>query len=100
MKRPLLPKHQRMLQELGTQIKLARLRRNLTSQEMAQKTSLGRNTISKIEAGDDSVAFGSYFRVLIALGMDRDILRLASDDKLGRMLQDAQLITPQRASSK
>ncbi len=89
-----------MLQELGTQIKLARLRRNLTSQEMAQKTSLGRNTISKIEAGDDSVAFGSYFRVLIALGMDRDILRLASDDKLGRMLQDAQLITPQRASSK
>lgn len=100
MKRPLLPKHQRMLQELGKQFKLARLRRNLTSQEMAQKTSLGRNTISKIEAGDDSVAFGSYFRVLIALGMDRDILRLASDDKLGRMLQDAQLITPQRASSK
>ena len=73
MKRPLLPKLQRMLQEMGSQIKLARLRRNMTSQEMAQRTSLSRNTIIKIESGDESVAMGSYFRVLIALGLDLDI---------------------------
>lgn len=99
MKLPLLPKQQRMLQEVGNQIKLARLRRNITSQEMAQRTSLGRNTIVKIESGDESVAMGSYFRVLIALGLDLDILALAKDDVLGRKLQDAKLLPKQRAKS-
>ena len=99
MKRPLLPKQQRMLQEVGSQIKLARLRRNITSQEMAQRTSLGRNTIVKIESGDESVAMGNYFRVLIALGLDLDILAIAKDDVLGRKLQDAKLLPKQRAKS-
>ncbi len=99
MKRPLLPKQQRLLQEMGSQIKLARLRRNITSQEMAQRSSLGRNTIVKIEAGDESVVMGSYFRILIALGLDLDILALAKDDVLGRKLQDAKLLPKQRAKS-
>ena len=88
-----------MLQEVGSQIKLARLRRNITSQEMAQRTSLGRNTIVKIESGDESVAMGNYFRVLIALGLDLDILAIAKDDVLGRKLQDAKLLPKQRAKS-
>ncbi len=99
MKRPLLPKQERTLQEMGNQIRLARLRRNITSQEMAQRTSLGRNTIVKIETGDESVAMGSYFRVLIALGLDPDILALGKDDVLGRKLQDAKLLPKQRAKS-
>jgi transcriptional regulator with XRE-family HTH domain len=99
MKRALLPKQRRMLEEMGNQIKLARLRRNITSQEMAERTSLGRGTIVKIESGEDTVAFGSYFRVLIALGLDYDILKLAKDDVLGRTLQDAQLQTKKRAKS-
>lgn len=99
MKRTFLPKQQRMLSDVGMQIKLARLRRNITSQELAERTSLGRNTIVKIEAGDASVAFGNYFRVLIALGLGDDILLLAKDDVLGRKLQDAQLQTPKRAKS-
>ena len=99
MKRPLLPKQERTLQEMGNQIRLARLRRNITSQEMAQRTSLGRNTIVKIETGDESVAMGSYFRVLIALGLDPDILALGKDDILGRKLQDAKLLPKQRAKS-
>ena len=93
MKRPILPKQERALQELWNQIRLARLRRNITSQEMAQHTSLGCNTIVK------SVAMGSYFRVLIALGLDPDILALAKDDVLGRKLQDAKLLPKQRAKS-
>lgn len=99
MKRMLLPKQRRMLEEVGNQIKLARLRRNITSQEMAERTSLGRNTIVKIEAGEETVAFGSYFRVLISLGLDQDILKLAKDDVLGRILQDAKLQTNKRAKS-
>ena len=42
---------------------------------------------------------GSYFRVLIALGLDPDILALAKDDVLGRKLQDAKLLPKQRAKS-
>lgn len=60
---------------------------------MAQHTSLRCNTIVK------SVAMGSYFRVLIALGLDPDILALAKDDVLGRKLQDAKLLPKQRATS-
>lgn len=100
MKPQLLPRQTRMLAEVGSQIKLARLRRNITSVEMAQRTSLGRNTIVRIEAGDERVALGSYFRVLIALGLDRDILLLAKDDELGRQLQDANMLTRRRARSK
>ena len=99
MKRPLLPKQDRTLQEMGNQIRLARLRRNITSQKMAQRTSFGRDTIIKIEAGDESVAMGSYFRVLIALGLDLDILALAKDNVLGRKLKDANLLPQQRAKS-
>lgn len=66
---------------------------------MALRTSLGRNTIVKIEAGDESVATGSYFRVLIALGLDPDIFALAKDDVLGRKLQDAKLRPKQRTKS-
>ena len=99
MKRQLLPKQQRMLKEMGNQIKLARLRRDITSQEMAERTSLGRNTIVNIEAGSESVAMGSYFRVLVALGLDNDILKLAKDDILGRKLQDANLMPKKRAKS-
>lgn len=99
MKRVLLPKQKRMLAAMGQQIKLARLRRNYTSQEMADRTGLTRGTISKIEAGEESVALGNYFRVLIALGLDGDILNIAKDDILGRKLQDAQLEIPKRAKS-
>ncbi len=99
MKRVLLPKQKRMLKEMGLQIKLARLRRNYTSQEMADRTGLTRGTVSKIEAGEESVSFGNYFRVLIALGLDGDILSIAKDDILGRKLQDARLEIPKRAKS-
>ena len=99
MKRTLLPKQKRMLQTMGNQIRLARLRRNYTMQEMAERTQLSRSTITKIEAGDEGVAMGSYFRVLIALALDQDILLLAKDDVLGRKLQDAKLEIPKRAKS-
>ncbi len=99
MKRVLLPKQRRMLAEMGAQIKMARLRRNITSQQMAERTQLGRNTIVNIEAGSESVSMGSYFRVLVALGLDGDILCLAKDDILGRKLQDAKLVVPKRAKS-
>ena len=100
MKRPLLPKHERMMQTLGENLHLARLRRDLTSEQVAERASISRNTLIKIEHGDEGVAIGMYFRVLIVLGLQDDLLLIARDDVLGRKLQDIGLTTPRRASKK
>jgi len=100
MKRQLLPSQQRMLKEMGDQIRLARLRRDLSSEQIAERAGISRGTLIKIERGEEGVAMGYYFRALIALGLGQDILLLAKDDELGRKLQDAKLKVRERASKK
>lgn len=100
MKRPLLPKHERMMRELGENIHLARLRRDLSSEQVAERAGISRNTLIKIEHGDEGVAIGMYLRVLIVLGLESDLTNIAQDDVLGRKLQDIGLITPQRATKR
>lgn len=99
-KRQLLPSQQRLLTTLGEQIRMARLRRDLSSEQIAERAGVSRGTLIKIERGDEGVAMGYYFRVLIALGLAQDILLLAKDDELGRKLQDAKLEVRERASKK
>jgi transcriptional regulator with XRE-family HTH domain len=89
-----------MLQTLGENIHLARLRRDLSSEQVAERAAMARNTLIKIERGDEGVAIGMYFRVLIVLGLQDDLLLIARDDVLGRKLQDIGLTTPRRASKK
>lgn len=100
MKRQLLPSQRRLLATLGDQIKMARLRRDLSSEQIAERAGIARNTLIKIERGDEGVSMGAYFRVLISLGLAEDILQLAKDDVLGRKLQDAKLEVKERASKK
>jgi transcriptional regulator with XRE-family HTH domain len=100
MKRQLLPSYSRMLGSMGEQIKLARLRRDLSSEQVAERAGIARGTLIKVEKGDEGVSMGVYFRVLIALGLGQDILLLAKDDELGRKLQDAKLVVKERASKK
>ena len=88
------------MQTLGENLHLARLRRDLTSEQVAERASISRNTLIKIEHGDEGVAIGMYFRVLIVLGLQDDLLLIARDDVLGRKLQDIGLTTPRRASKK
>lgn len=85
----------------GTQIRLARLRRRLTAELVAERAGISRMTLRNIEKGSPSVAIGSYAAVLHALnGMDRDLLLVAKDDELGRKLQDLGLPTRCRAPKK
>ncbi len=79
------------LELMGEQIMLARKRRRLTMQDVADRATVTRLTISKVERGDPSVAFGIYARVLYALNLENDLKLIASDDALGRDLQDAEL---------
>lgn len=100
MKRALLPSQQRTLTALGENIKYARLRRDLSSEQVAERSGISRNTLIKIEKGDEGVAIGYYFRALATLGLDKDLLLIAKDDELGRRLQDAKLTVKERASKK
>lgn len=100
MKRPLLPNQQRIMIQLGEQMRMARLRRDLSTEQIAERAGISRSTLVKIEKGDEGVAIGMYFRVLIALNLKEDILLLAKDDILGRKLQDLNLTTKERASKK
>ena len=88
------------LQLVGEQIKLARLRRNLSVAQVAERATCSPLTVSRIEKGVPTVAIGIYLRVLYALQLDDDILSLAKDDELGRALQDMNMIPRKRASKK
>ncbi|HZW77438.1 MAG TPA: helix-turn-helix domain-containing protein [Flavobacteriaceae bacterium] len=88
----LLPKHQRILAAMGEQLKLARKRRKLTTQQVAERAGISRTTLSSIEKGDPSVAMGSYFNVLRTLNLEQDILKLAADDEFGQKLRDLELL--------
>ena len=97
----ILPQTQEMLNQMGDQIRLARLRRHLSAELVSERAGISRVTLSNIEKGSPSVAIGSYAAVLHALnGMDKDLLLIAKDDELGRKLQDLELPTRRRAPKK
>jgi len=93
----LLPSVQKVLTELGENIKLARLRRGLSSELVAERAGISRATLVNVEKGSPSVAMGIYMSVLNSLGLEKDILLVGKDDELGRKLQDLQLVTRKRA---
>ena len=93
-----LPQTQKLLSQMGEQIRLARLRRHLPSEVVAERAGVSRATVHAIEKGNPSVAFGAYATVLHALGgLEKDLLLIAKDDELGRKLQDLELSVPRRA---
>jgi len=80
------------LQLMGEQIMLARKRRHLSMQDIADRATVTRLTVSKVEHGDPTVSMGIYARILFALNLEKDITLIAADDNLGRQLQDAELL--------
>lgn len=93
----ILPSLIKVLTELGENIKLARLRRKLSAEQVAERAGISRATLWHVEKGSPSVAMGIYGQVLFVLGLDKDLLKIAADDTLGRKLQDAELIVKERA---
>lgn len=96
----LLPRIDKLLVEVGENIKLARLRRKLSAEQVAERANTTRPTLRSIEQGSGSVAIGVYAQVLFVLGLEKDLLKLAGDDPLGRRLQDARLLVKERAPKK
>lgn len=93
-------KLEKTMKIMGEQIKLARLRRNLSIAQIAERATCSPLTVNRIEKGSPTVSMGIYARVLYALQLDDDLLLLAKEDTLGRTLQDLGLKHRQRASKK
>ncbi len=93
-----MPQTQRVLEQMGEQIRMARLRRGLSAQLVADRAGISRQTLVSIEKGASTVSMGAYAAVLHALnGMETDLLFIAKDDEFGRKLQDLGLKTPKKA---
>nr|WP_314839224.1 helix-turn-helix transcriptional regulator [uncultured Flavobacterium sp.] len=91
-KQTIFPKYDKILGQMGENIKIARKRRKLTMVQVAERADIARSTLHLIELGNSSVAMGAYFNVLRVLGLQDDFLKLAADDELGRKLQDLELL--------
>jgi transcriptional regulator with XRE-family HTH domain len=92
-KQVLFPKHQKMLEKVGENIKLARKRRCLTAIQVSERAGIDRSTLVRIEKGDGRVSLGAYFNVLRVLELQDDFLKIATDDEFGRRLQDLKLLS-------
>ena len=93
----ILPGKKKILTGLGENIKLARLRRKLSSEQVAERANISRPTLLAIEKGSPTTGIGSYLLVLQVLGLEKDFYLIAKDDEMGRKLQDARISTRERA---
>ena len=86
----------RALKKFGQDLRDARKRRRIPMQLAAERASISRATLSKIEKGDDGVSLGAYAKILFVLGIIGRLADLAdlAFDTLGLELEAENL--PQR----
>ncbi|MBT3255865.1 MAG: helix-turn-helix transcriptional regulator [Deltaproteobacteria bacterium] len=66
--------------KVGLNIKLARKRRGLTMQDMAERMFVTRKTLNRLESGDAGVSFGILAAALLTLGLENDLSHLAKPE--------------------
>lgn len=83
----------RALQKLGMGLSEARRRRRIPAALLAERASINRMTLHKIERGEPGVAMGSYATVLFALGLLEPLHALADvrNDPVGLSLDEENL---------
>ncbi len=96
----IMPKTRHILEQVGEQIRFARLRRSISVEMVAQRAGISRASVWSVEKGSPSVSMGIYAKVMAAIGMQEDLLLLCRDDPLGRDLQDMKLDKRRRTSGR
>lgn len=84
---------QRVLRKLGADISLARRKRKISVQLMAERAFIGRNTVTRAEKGDPGVSIGIYATILFVLGMSERLGDLVdpANDLLGLTIEHSRL---------
>ena len=87
------PRLRRALAKLGADMAIARRKRSLTVEMMAERTGVARTTYLKLEKGDPSVSIGSYAMALFVLGFEDALSRIADarNDDTGIVLDAERL---------
>lgn len=81
------------LKKLGEDIRDARRRRRLSTALMAERASISRTTLSKVEKGSPTVSMGIYATILFILGMTPRLSVVADVrfDETGLILEEEHL---------
>jgi DNA-binding XRE family transcriptional regulator len=85
---------------MGEQLKMARMRRNLTMEIVAARAQCSRQTLARLESGSPEVSVGVLARVLNALQMPDELLLIAKNDEMGKVIQDIDLKNKKRVTGK
>lgn len=87
------------LTQLGGRLKEARLRRNWSQQQTAEKAGLSESSIKKVERGSPRITVGAYLSLLDVFGMPTALDRVLApgSDTLGEAL--ARSATRRRAGA-
>lgn len=91
---PSHPRAQRQIKALGQRLRAARMRRAMTQEVMAERVGVSVPTLAKLENGEPSTSLATMLRALTVLGLADDIDLIATQDTLGRELQDNALRRP------
>ena len=83
-------KLRRALRKLGRDLSLARRKRRLTIEMMAERTGVAKATYSRVEKGDPSVGMGVYAMVVFVLGFGEHLFEITDPrrDEQGLLLEE------------
>ena len=70
--------HREYIKELGQKIKLYRIMKGMSQQELEDKTGVSKRSISRLEQGE-SVQLENLFKILVALDLGENIDLLVPD---------------------
>ena len=87
------PAMSRLLDRLGENVKRARMRRGMKQAELAERVSISRPTLRKLERGDPTVSLAVLVQVLDVLGLADQLSRIADpdEDALGKALEETRM---------
>ena len=83
----------RALKKLGQDLRDARRKRRIPMQLAAERASISRATLTKIEKGNEGVSLGAYAKILFIMGMIERLSDIADQkhDVLGLDLESENL---------
>ncbi|WP_207462543.1 helix-turn-helix domain-containing protein [Azospirillum sp. SYSU D00513] len=76
------------LERLGRRVRLARLRRNLTQEDLAERAGTTRKTVRALEQGRETVSVGLLLKVMTILGYPDRLPALLESDPIGEDLEE------------